>query len=76
MQGVTKASDNIYINRVSGEVLIYPEEETDRVKGEICEDKFFYARWDMAKLEIFNKAEQRSGVAVIKKKCLEHSKKC
>ena len=39
-------------------------------------DKVLYAKRDAAKLEMYLKAEQRSDVTVIKKKCLEHSKKC
>ena len=78
-------SDQVFINRESGEVLIYPKNEVndeewlqkyvnkqDRHNDE--EDKAFYAKGDAVKLERFLKQEQATTVRIIKQKCLEHSK--
>ena len=80
-------SDQVFISRVSGELLIYPKTEVndekwlqkyvieqDRHKDE--EDKAFYAKGDAVKLEKFLTQEREATVRIIKQKCLEHSKNC
>ena len=80
-------SDQIFINRESGEVLIYPRNEVEdeewiqknvieRNKHKDEDDKAFYAKGDAMKLEKFLKQEHETTVRIIKQKCLEHSKKC
>ena len=75
-------SDQVFINRESGEVLIYPknkvndEEWLQRDKHKDEEDKAFYAKGNAVKLEKFLKQEREVTVRIIKQKCLENSKNC
>ena len=77
----------MYINRLSGEVLIFPKDETydedwiqkhliDPGNMENGKDAVLYAKTDALKLEQFLKQEQEGVVRIIKQKCLEHSKTC
>ena len=82
-----KESDKVYVNRLSGEVLIFPKDEThdeewiqehlintEDLKNQ--KDKIFYAKSDALRLEQFLKLEQEGALRMIKKKCIEYSKPC
>ena len=81
-------SNQIFINRESGEILIYPRDETkneeewiqrsviEGTKHEDESDKIHYAKGDSLKLEKFLRQEHEATARIIKQKCLEHSKKC
>ena len=82
-----KENDMVYVNRSTGEVLIFPNDETqdeDWIQEHLIDsedikdqkDKVFYTKSDALRLEQFLKREQEGAVTIIKKKCLEHSKPC
>ena len=75
------------MNRSTGEILIFPTDETQDedwiqehlISSEDLKDqknKVFYAKSDALRLEQFLKREQERSVRIIKRKCLEHSKPC
>ena len=80
-------SNQIFINRESGEILIYPRDKTkdeewiqksviEGIRHEDESDKVHYAKGDSLKLEKFLRQEHEATARIIKQKCLEHSKKC
>ena len=83
-----KASDQILINRESGEILIFPQDEIkaeenwiqECIIGNLNQDpsdnRVLYAKGDSQKLENFLKQEKEKTAQIIKEKCLEHSQKC
>ena len=78
-----KENDGVYINRSTGEILIFPTDESHD-KGWMQEqvidpkiikepyDHAFYSKTDTMKLEQFLKREQEGAAVIIKKRCLEH----
>merc|ERR1712208_155583 len=86
--GELKASDKILINRESGEILIFPQDEIkaeedwiqECIIGNLIQDpsdnRVLYAKGDSQKLENFLKQEKEKTAQIIKEKCLEHSQKC
>ena len=82
-----KEDDWVYINRCTGEILIFPTDESqdegwiqeqviDQKRIRDPHDLVFYSKTDSMKLEPFLKREQERAAVIIKKRCLEHSKPC
>ena len=81
-------SNQVFINCESGEILIFPEDETrneeewiqssviEGTSQEVENDKIWYAKGDSQKLEKFLRQEREGAARIIKQRCLEHSKKC
>ena len=81
-------SNQVFINRESGEILIFPKDETrneeEWIQRSVIEgtsqedesDKICYAKGDSQKLEKFLRQEREGTARIIKQRCLEHSKKC
>ena len=82
-----KESDQVLINRETGEILIFPKDETQDeeswIQSSIIENisqdqgnKIYYGKSDSQKLEKFLRQEREGTAKIIKERCLEHSKKC
>ena len=81
-------SDQVLINRETGEILIFPQDESKNeeswiqrsVIGSLSQkpndNKVFYTKGDSQKLENFLRQEREGTAKIIKERCLEHSKKC
>ena len=80
-----KTSDQVLINRESGEILIFPQDEVENEEDWIqdciiknsnqnpIDSKILYGKGDSQKLENFLKQEKERTVQITKERCLEHS---
>ena len=83
-----KTSDQVLINRESGEILIFPQDEIEAEEDWIqdCiiknlnqnpnDNRILYGKGDSQKLENFLRQEKERTAQIIKERCLEHSQKC
>ena len=83
-----KTSDQVLINRESGEILIFPQDEIENEEDWIqdCilrsfnqnpnDSRILYGKGDSQKLENFLRQEKEKTAQIIKERCLEHSQKC
>ena len=80
-----KEDDGVYINRCTGEILIFPTDQSQDegwIQEQVIDPKMirephdlvFYSKTDSMKLGQFLKREQEGAAVIIKKRCLEHSK--